>query len=81
MIKTQIQTQQFTDTKGNYMAEDQRTLQLLKKIIERLKNVELRTASAMKKASDNKKAITTLADNTQKIISRIEKMVMSPKRK
>lgn len=64
------------------MAEDQRTLQLLKKIIERLKNVELRTASAMKKTSDNKKAITTLADNTQKIVSRIERAVnLSPKRK
>ncbi len=64
------------------MAEDQRTMQLLKKIIERLKNVELRTAASMKKAKDNESAIKTVANNTQNIVNKIERVVnLSPKTK
>lgn len=64
------------------MEPDQRTMKLLKTIIDRLKNVELRTAAAMRKATDNENAIRTVADNTQKIVMRIEKVLnLSPKPK
>jgi hypothetical protein len=60
---------------------DQRTMQLLKKIIERLKNVEQRVAATAKRSTDNRTAIDNLANNTQNIVSRIEKMVdLSPKK-
>jgi hypothetical protein len=54
---------------------DQRTLQLLKKITQRLLDVE-------KKSKDNEIAVSTLANNTQKIITKIERVVnLSPKQK
>jgi hypothetical protein len=61
--------------------QDQRTLQLLKKIIDRLKAVEQRTAATAKRTTDNRTAIDTLANNTQNIVSRLEKMINAPKKK
>jgi len=61
--------------------QDQRTLQLLKKIIDRLKAVEQRTAATAKRTTDNRTAIDALASNTQSVVARIEKIINTPVQK